>query len=470
LIKNIALKGFQSHELSEIDLVPGLNVITGPSDSGKTAVIRAIRWLAFNEPQGEAFVNDRVGEAEVQVTLQSGAIITKTRRKGKTSYLVQQDETDSGSLFEKSEVPLEVTRLLGIEKQTFGDFVAALNFSFQLDAPFLISETASAGAKILGKLAGTESVDLAIKGVSKDTYAARNERSQAEKDAERITGSLLEFLGIDDHKQSLETAELLMEQIESSNTKFETLKEHRVHYVLAIEKVNELFETLNKLAHVPDLEIDMQDIEKSQQRYDDLLQMYSDGNRLQEKINVLGQELETYTGTKSASDLLNSIVLDTDRLTNNITLRQVYHENAEDVRRANLTLEKTKELDSAARGLNDTENMLNTITDLRNTQDEYESTSNRLNTLNTRLDTFKDIHDLEVNLKVAESGEKRFTVLKELQNEYRIASQLLNNATFTNNNAYEDFHTAENELQQAWDETGGVCPLCEQAHGQEVCD
>src|SRR5690625_5024172 len=190
MIKSIKLKGFQSHELSEIDLVPGLNVITGPSDSGKTAVIRAIRWLAFNEPQGEAFVNDRVGEAEVQVTLQSGAIITKTRRNGKTSYLVQQDETDSGSLFEKSEVPLEVTRLLGIEKQTFGDFVAALNFSFQLDAPFLISETASAGAKILGKLAGTESVDLAIKGVSKDTHATRNMRSQAEKDMERIVGSL----------------------------------------------------------------------------------------------------------------------------------------------------------------------------------------------------------------------------------------------------------------------------------------
>src|SRR5699024_7973689 len=166
--------------------------------------------------QGEAFVNENVGEAEVVIFLQDGNIITKHRRKGKTTYIIQENENGIESVFEKSEVPLEVTILLGIEKTSFGDFETALNFSFQLDAPCLISETASAGAKVLGKLAGTESVDLAIKGVSKDTHATRTMRSQAEKDIEKLTGDLFKYQHIDDAKQSLETAESIFETVESN--------------------------------------------------------------------------------------------------------------------------------------------------------------------------------------------------------------------------------------------------------------
>ncbi len=180
-INEIFVEGFQSHTNSHFNLGNGLNVITGPSDSGKTAIIRAVRWVAFNEPQGEAFVNESVGHATVAIHLDNGIIISKHRRKGKTSYRIQTDPGDEGSVFEKSEVPEEVKQLLGITKQTFGDFVTALNFAFQLEAPFLISETPSSGAKVLGKLAGTEAVDLAVKSVSKDTYAARQERLLAEK-------------------------------------------------------------------------------------------------------------------------------------------------------------------------------------------------------------------------------------------------------------------------------------------------
>ncbi len=56
-IKKVRIQGFQSHLDSTFTLSPGLNVITGPSDAGKTAIIRALRWLAFNEPQGEAFIH-----------------------------------------------------------------------------------------------------------------------------------------------------------------------------------------------------------------------------------------------------------------------------------------------------------------------------------------------------------------------------------------------------------------------------
>ena len=51
-IKKIIIDNFQSHEHTEIEFGPGLNVIVGPSDYGKSAVVRALRWVLYNEPRG----------------------------------------------------------------------------------------------------------------------------------------------------------------------------------------------------------------------------------------------------------------------------------------------------------------------------------------------------------------------------------------------------------------------------------
>lgn len=52
-IQEVTIEGYQSHTNSTFRLSPGLTVITGPSDAGKTAIIRALRWFAFNEPTGK---------------------------------------------------------------------------------------------------------------------------------------------------------------------------------------------------------------------------------------------------------------------------------------------------------------------------------------------------------------------------------------------------------------------------------
>lgn len=466
MIEQIHLKGFQSHVNTVINLQNGLNVITGPSDAGKTSIIRAIRWVAFNEPQGEAFVNESVGEAEVKLLLQNGSIITKHRKSGRTSYIVQANENDEGSIFEKAEVPLEVTRLLGIEKHNFGDFETALNFSFQLDAPFLISETASAGAKVLGKLAGTESVDLAIKGVSRDTHAARNMRSQAEKDMERIIGNLFEYEHIDDAKQSLETAELIMEQVESDFERLNNLNDYNHQHQTVTDKLNTLFTKLDKLAHVPTLEEDLKDIERAQQRYDQLLQLYSDAGRLQDRISSLDQDLTNYKDISLAADLVNSITSDIDRLSNVNTLHQSYQKYSNDVRESDSVLEKTKNLDEIVKTLNDVTDNTNKHSTLRSLKNEYRNTCSTLDTLNTKLESFKDMHETDGILTAVESSEKRLAVLKELQMEHLLVDQSLDNSNLILRDAIKMEQISNDELQQAWDEAGGVCPLCEQA----VCE
>ena len=50
MIKSIHLRNFQRHKKLDIDLSEGVNVIVGPSDIGKTAILRALYWLRFNRP------------------------------------------------------------------------------------------------------------------------------------------------------------------------------------------------------------------------------------------------------------------------------------------------------------------------------------------------------------------------------------------------------------------------------------
>lgn len=57
-IKKVIIENFQSHKYSVIDFNEGLNAIVGPTDSGKTAVFRSLKWVLYNEPQGDYFIRE----------------------------------------------------------------------------------------------------------------------------------------------------------------------------------------------------------------------------------------------------------------------------------------------------------------------------------------------------------------------------------------------------------------------------
>ena len=52
MIKKIKIENFQSHRDTELEFSKGVNVITGLSNSGKTAIIRAFQLLKNNRPLG----------------------------------------------------------------------------------------------------------------------------------------------------------------------------------------------------------------------------------------------------------------------------------------------------------------------------------------------------------------------------------------------------------------------------------
>ncbi|AJG93022.1 putative exonuclease SbcC [Bacillus cereus] len=447
-----------------------------------------------------------MGQATVAIHLDNGIIISKHRRKGKTSYRIQTDPGDAGSVFEKSEVPEEVKQLLGITKQTFGDFVTALNFAFQLEAPFLISETPSSGAKVLGKLAGTEAVDLAVKSVSKDTYAARQERLLAEKEIERLAGSLLEYLDVDDKVQQLKTAESLMEHAEELHKKKEALKEISHRYTGCKQKYVVAWEIAKRLQDVPVFIQILEQIEKVQQRLQTLLDLQKryeslstakktltetlkqfDGlvevsNLLQDStkfeesyslLSILSQKYKKYSqaldevqlrlGRLAVIDSINVSVMEeevkkTDELNKlfvqHSVVKQRYEKTSMDVNRLSVpsgTSDQLQDCETSIERLNQMHMLLH----------RFETTHKQYMNITSRVERLRVPEEAEIKVTEAEKNVSRLVELNELLRNYMIWNQKVRHSTSTLELYEKHIENYTKELEETWNEAGGVCPLCE---------
>lgn len=302
-IVQLQLRGFQSHVDTTVSLVPGLNVITGPSDSGKTAIIRAVRWVAFNEPAGEAFIHPAVGKAEVTLTLDNGTSITKRRQSRRTIYILNEPNREPQT-FEKAEVPDEVTSALGIREYTFGDFAAVLNIAYQLEAPFLISEPASAGAKVLGKLAGTEVVDLAIKSAGSQYRAASSDRQQATKERDQLNVELLDYTRLDEIKTFQQSAERLFQETAALNIRRDKLTALAEDYDRATLDAKRATQSVIRLADVPELVERCAEIESVHQRLQALQSYWVQWQRAKQVLDQTTQTIEKLTQLPEAEYLL----------------------------------------------------------------------------------------------------------------------------------------------------------------------
>lgn len=194
-ITKIHIVNFQSHQDTTIGPAEDgrLTVIVGPSDSGKTAILRALRWLLFNVPQGTDYIRAGATFARVTIDLSSGHQIIRERTKSKNQYKIIAPGADEQQVFEGfgTDVPLEVQELTGIRPVSIGDMEIIINLAEQLDGPFLgRSVSGPARAKILGKLAGTEEIDYAGKTLGTDLLHRGQDEKRLEAEIQSVEASI----------------------------------------------------------------------------------------------------------------------------------------------------------------------------------------------------------------------------------------------------------------------------------------
>lgn len=184
MITKAIIKNFQSHKRTVIDLSKGINMFIGISDKGKTVIIRAIRWVVYNKPSGEEYRSWWGGETSVELFFSDGTIVKRVKSNTVNEYWL-----NGGKLKAFGQgVPDEITKILNLEE---------VNIQQQMDAPFLLNETAGEVASHFNKIAGISIIDKSIAKAKKEVAETKASIKQREDDLKEKTEQLEAYNDLD---------------------------------------------------------------------------------------------------------------------------------------------------------------------------------------------------------------------------------------------------------------------------------
>lgn len=207
-IRHLIIENFQSHAHTEIELAPSLTVLVGESDTGKSAVIRALRWLLLNEPRGREFIRAGTTECRVTAILYDGTRITRERTPSRNRYLLL---TSGGTekVYEGfgNDLPWEITSQLGVTRVHLDDdLTVALNMAGQLEEPFLLSQPGSLKARTIGRIQSVHIIDSASRDTAQDIARLQREARHLDDQISSLDRELSEFEDLPQLQRKLENA------------------------------------------------------------------------------------------------------------------------------------------------------------------------------------------------------------------------------------------------------------------------
>ena len=159
MIESLHLVNFETHQDTLIKFCPGINVVKGSTDQGKSTIRRAVTYVVSSRPvQGRA--NDKSKDSYVTMRCTGIPPITRGRvggKKGKNYYRIGAKEISGGTdplkAFKRT-VPEEISRMLDLSE---------VNIQEQFKEYYLLQSTAGQVAKTIHKLLGMDMVDKTAK-------------------------------------------------------------------------------------------------------------------------------------------------------------------------------------------------------------------------------------------------------------------------------------------------------------------
>ncbi len=289
-LSKLIVDNFQSHEHTEVSFGPGLNVIVGPSDFGKSALVRALRWLFYNEPRGANFIRVGANSCRVTVELENGAKITRLRNaSGKNNQYVLQRPGEQEMVFEgfNNEIPLEILQASEIRKvQVDERNKVELNFGGQLEGPFLLSENGAVRAKVIGQLGGVHILDWAQRSTGTDLRRLREEDGQLSASLASLEAVLDGYAHLPALEANINSLEQKLGRIEAITTTITALDELQRQWREVSGALSDTGSLLAALASMDQAEDRARDLEAAFVDHRNLSAIASE-------LSQVGQRLET---------------------------------------------------------------------------------------------------------------------------------------------------------------------------------
>jgi DNA repair protein SbcC/Rad50 len=239
VLKSARVENFQSLAVVGV-MVDKFTVLVGPSNSGKSAFLRAIRSLVRN-----TFVpaNVRQGETKaITLIYLNGHIISSERGKSLSTYYLEDDP------FPKSgkSVPTEIVQALKMP------LVGGIDphFSFQFDRPFLLAESGSTAASVIGSLTNVSVLHAAVREANRRRGGVSSTLKVRYDDKVRLQAQVETYRFLPARKKSIDRARRALqsaEELQASLLALQTATD-------ALEASQRFLDTFT-LPEVPDIDL-----------------------------------------------------------------------------------------------------------------------------------------------------------------------------------------------------------------------
>lgn len=286
MFKELIIKNFQSHKESKLEFSKGVNIIVGSSDSGKTAILRALRWLVWNRPSGDAFRSDWGGKTSVELFTDDAHIV---RSKDKEAEYVLGD-----THFEafRTDVPKEIQDALNMSE---------INFQQQLDSPFLLTDSPGEVAQHFNKVARLDKIDSGLQNVQRSIRELEQDIKYKSNTLTEQETTLESYAFLEKMEVDVEVLEDMEKSLQGKETRKERLSDLIKDYKFSVVELGEFENTIKLEKQVNQVlqfidertEIDMKEVKLE---------------RLVDKIKDVRDEIQEYEAVLATEEQVNDLL------------------------------------------------------------------------------------------------------------------------------------------------------------------
>jgi len=253
MIKSLHITNFRSYKDAFLRFSPGVNVIIGENDVGKTNIIRAINLVINNRPSGDDYISTFGGNPQIDLGVGNKTVtrLRSAKWDKKQSKYVAGDKNVYKLSGEKTPFKSFGMNVPDLIKQHLN--ISPVSIAFQLEGPFLLNKSAADVAKHYNNIVNLDVIDTTISNI---ISTLRNERSllKVQKENEKdLTNKLKKYDWLNDAEISL----INLEQMQTSITELETEEETLNKLIEECKKLERGQQELNKIIQYDQIATDL---------------------------------------------------------------------------------------------------------------------------------------------------------------------------------------------------------------------
>ena len=295
MLKSLITDNFRTHKHSELNFVQGVNVLLGLPGSGKTNILRNLKWIISNRPSGTKMISKFMSKKDACESIlyfDDYRVEVVKSQTGSTSY----------TLFKSSE---KVDEFLKVNKDVPDIIAQALNISetnihSQLDSPYLITQTPGEVARVLNKIVKIEQTDGWISSLTTEVNSLNKTVESSKSSLKKEQEKLGQYKNLDEMEKDVIGLEKLEQDLETTNEDISA-----VGFLLS--NIDKIQVKINNLIDVKLLEKELAKVSNDFNQFKDLSVDIDDLDNLLRGIGNVNKRLEAIPDISDMGMLLSSV-------------------------------------------------------------------------------------------------------------------------------------------------------------------